>query len=94
MSYPTKLKGYRRITVDGVPYRWRFDTDTHHSMVTLQGGICSGQQVAVIFTDVPDWWLSFPEVNSRHVSITPRYVAPLSALPWFEGGLLQCIVSH
>ena len=85
MAYPSKSKGYRRISVDGAAFRWRFDTDTHESIVTLQGGEHSGQQASVVLTDVPNWWLSFPHNESRPVIVRPRHVEHLIRLALHRG---------
>ncbi len=77
MAYPSKSKGYRRIIVDGEAFRWRFDTDGPEAIVTLQGGEHSGQQAWVTLTDVPNWWLSFPQSDRRPVIVQPRHMAHL-----------------
>ena len=85
MAYPRKNKGYRRITVDGAAFRWRFDTDGPETMVKLQGGGHCGQQAWVTLKDVPNWWLSFPHSDRRPVIVQPRHVAHLIRLALSRG---------
>lgn len=77
MAYARKSKGYRRITVDGVTCRWRFDTEGPETAVTLQAGASSGQQAAIVFADVPGWWQRSPSAEHRPPSVSPRHVARL-----------------
>lgn len=85
MSYPSKRNGYRNIKVDGVAYRWRFDTETPDSMVILQNGTRSAQQAMVIFSHIPVWWQQSADPSSRAPGITPRHVASLVRLALAQG---------
>lgn len=64
----TMAKGLRRITVDGVPYRWRFDV----VLVVIPIDRC-GPQLYV------DWgWQDWPEPDGHGVEplvVTPQFVA-------------------
>lgn len=85
MAYPRKSKGYRRITVDGAAFRWRFDTDGPETVVTVQGGETSGQQAALVVTDAPSWWLSPQPVERPPVIVRPRHVAHLIRVALYRG---------
>lgn len=77
MSYAKKTRGYRRIAVDGQTYRWRYDTDTHECLLTLQHGLHSGQQAFVAISDISDHWLAFSEGVLKVAVVTPRMIPPL-----------------
>ena len=77
MSHPKKTKGYRKIVVDDLIFRWRFDTDSPDCAITLQDGTQSGQQAFILFKNVPDSWLSFPNGRPAAFRVTPRMIPPL-----------------
>ncbi|QIF02482.1 hypothetical protein [Roseimicrobium sp. ORNL1] len=72
MSYAKKTNSFRRITVDGAVYRWRFRFAEHDSTMTLQGTESSGQQAIVTMRGVRDPWLNFPAPDVKLVTITAR----------------------
>jgi hypothetical protein len=74
MSYPTKTKGYRNITVEGVPYRWRFNSGKDHSTVTLQGSEPGGQQAIIKLRGWRDPWLNFSDGTAKSVTFSPKMV--------------------
>ena len=74
MSYATKTKGYRNITVESVRYRWRFDSGKDDSTVTLLGGDSGGQPAIVTLRGLRDPWLAFSDGTARFVAITPKMV--------------------
>ena len=74
MSYPAKAKGYRRITVEGVCYRWRFVSGRDDSTVTLQGGDSGSQQAIVRVRGLRDPWVAFSEGTAKFVTVSPKMV--------------------
>lgn len=74
MSYTTKAKGYRSITVDGVRYRWRFVAGKDKGTITLQGDVSSGQQAIVTSPDWRDPWLALAEGKAKAFTVTPNLV--------------------
>jgi len=74
MGYASKSKGYRNITVEGVRYRWRFDSDNENSTVTLQGSESGGQQAIVTLRGLRDPWLAFADGTARFVVVSPKMV--------------------
>jgi len=74
MSYPTKTKGLRSITVDGARYRWRFHSGRDDSKVTLQSSDSGGQQAIVTLRGFRDPWLAFSDGYAKFVPIPPKLV--------------------
>src|ERR1051325_817058 len=74
MSYATKAKGFRSITVEGARYRWCFRSGKDDSTVTLQGGESGGQQAIVTMRGVRDPWLAFSEGEVKFLTVSPRIV--------------------
>ena len=74
MSYATKAKGFRNITVEGVGYRWRFAANNEDSSVTLQGSESGFQQAVAILRGLRDPWLAFSEGDATFVTISPKMV--------------------
>lgn len=74
MSYATKAKGFRNITVDGVRYRWRFAAGKDDSSVTLHSGESGGQQAVAVLRGLRDPWLAFSDGGAKFTTISPRTV--------------------
>jgi hypothetical protein len=74
MSYATKTKGYRSITINGVRYRWRFVAGKDDGTVTLQGGESGGQQAVVTLRGWKDPWLALSDGNAKPFVVSPKLV--------------------
>jgi len=74
MSYPTKAKGFRSITVEGVRYRWCFRSGKDDSTVTLQGSESGYQQAVVMMRGVRDPWLTFSDGRAKVFVVSSRIV--------------------
>jgi hypothetical protein len=85
MSYTTKAKGYRSITVEGVRYRWRFVTGKDKGTVTLQGDDPSGQQAIVTSRSWSDPWLSLSDGKAKAFAVAPKLVRELILLALAKG---------
>ena len=79
MAYATKTRGFRRITVAGVPCRWGVRMGEDDTVITLQSArVKSCQQVFVTLPGYSNSWLALPWERAarsiKFVVITPALV--------------------
>ena len=74
MAFPKKLR-FRRITIDGVVYRWQFSGGEMQGVISIYGPLSSGRNLKIRSQDWFDMWLSYPfhRWRASHI-VTPALV--------------------
>jgi hypothetical protein len=86
MSYSTKTRGFRIITVDGARYRWCLRSGKDDSTVTLQSLESGRQQAIGTIRGAGDFWLNVPGRPQKDVGscpgIIPQIIRQALAVGW------------
>ena len=73
MSYTKQARGLRRVTVQGMTFRWRFSPKEHAGLLAVYGPTSGRQPLLVTLRGWHDPWLGFPA--AAHVN-EPTVVGP------------------
>lgn len=76
MALPKKKKGWRKITIDGKIYRWKFSADETSGWLTVRLDESGSPNFRIDLPGISDPWLRFQDGQTlEFTSITPKIVA-------------------
>lgn len=78
MALPKKLKGWRKINVDGQVFRWKFESDENTGWILVRRDQSGSANVKIEIPGTKDPWINIRDEEShKFVPVTPAIVSDL-----------------